>query len=69
MIVQWSKTYPKASFCGVEAAGSGRAMCAVELDAEIVAAEFLRRNEGRAGAAERVEHQAARRAERRDERL
>ena len=44
-------------------------MRALDLDADIVAAKFLRRNERRAGTAERVEHESVRRAERLDKRL
>ena len=42
---------------GREAARGSHMVGRLQLDAEIVAAEFLRRDERRAGAAEGVEHQ------------
>jgi ABC transporter substrate binding protein len=52
-----------------ETARGGMTMRALDLDADIPAAKFLRGDERQAGTTERVEHESVRRAERRDQRL
>jgi hypothetical protein len=58
-----------ASWRNFETARGGMTMPALDLDADIAAAELLRGNERRAGTTERVEHESVRRAKRRDQRL